>query len=538
MVMKSKKNKAAKIVFCMILALQLICMFYYGNAKQGYFVDELWSYGLANSYYHPHVYANGGFARGWEMGSYFRDYLEVLPNQRFKYGSVLYNQANDYHPPLFYMMLHTVSSLFPNTFSKWYGIVPNIVYFAISMILLFTLAKRLLRNEWAALIPVVWYGFSAGAISNVVFIRMYVLLTVWVIALMDLHTKWFIDNKMSKKDFGLLIVVAYLGFMTHYYFFLIAFFTSAFYFFYLLFNKRITDLLKYCVSMIASLLLVELTFPIAFYKLFSDQRGSEAVQNFFNFSDVFNHAKTFWKITGEGLFADSINILTLIFLAGGGVIFADWIRRKLHERAKKLDSKTVDITYEEAKRRWFSIFCMLFMTACYFVLISKIAPYLTDRYVFGIYPVIVMIVVFMLYEMLHYWCSEKISFSIMLILASVTTLLGVSGKNVQYLYPEYKDNVSIIQKYEGDTCVYVTTDWYMMVQNALELEHMGIVFVESPDNIESLSSKINTNRNHMIVYVCDTYDQEDILTRACSAFGFTEWKPLFSTVYNVYELSR
>lgn len=535
--MKSKRNKVTIWAFVLILVLQLLCMFYYGNAKQGYFVDELWSYGLANSYYHPHVFSNGGFTRGWETGSYFRDYLTVLPNQRFEYGSVFYNQANDYHPPLFYMGLHTVSSLFPNTFSKWYGIVPNIVYFAISMLILFVLARRLFRNEWVALIPVIIYGFSAGAISNVVFIRMYVLLTVWVMALMNLHAKWIIDSKIPKKDYLLLIIVAYLGFMTHYYFFLIAFFTSAFYFFYLLFNKRIADLLKYCASMIVSLLLVELTFPIAFYKLFSDQRGSEAVQNLFSVSDLFSHAKTFWKITGQGLFANSINILMLILLIGGGVTFATWVGKKKHDKSEHLNSKTADTANEE-KKRWISILCMLFMTVCYFVLISKIAPYLSARYLYGVYPVITLIATFMIYEILHYWIPEKIVFAIMLIFASVLAVFGVSGKNVQYLYPEYKDHENIIQEYEGDTCLYVATDWYMMTQNALELEHMGIVFVEAPDNIESLASRINTNKDHMILYVCDTYDQEDILKRVCTTLGFTDWKPLFSTVYNVYELSR
>lgn len=53
--MKSKSYN--KIAFGVILLLQIVCMIYFGNAKQGYFVDELWSYGLANSYYHPHVYS-------------------------------------------------------------------------------------------------------------------------------------------------------------------------------------------------------------------------------------------------------------------------------------------------------------------------------------------------------------------------------------------------------------------------------------------------------------------------------------------------
>ena len=108
--MKSTKTNTTKILFAAILVLQLVCMFFYANAKQGYFVDELWSYGLANSYYHPDVGWNGALQKGWVTGNYFHDYLRVLPDQRFAYGSVIYNQVYDYHPPLFYMVLHTISS--------------------------------------------------------------------------------------------------------------------------------------------------------------------------------------------------------------------------------------------------------------------------------------------------------------------------------------------------------------------------------------------------------------------------------------------
>ena len=545
--MKSVKTKTAKtskttkttwMLFAVILILQLCCMFYYGNAKQGYFVDELWSYGLANSYYHPHVDCNGALLKGWVTGNYFHDYLRVLPNQRFAYGSVIYNQVYDYHPPLFYMVLHTVSSLFPNTFNKWYALVPNIVYFAISMLLLFVLVKRIFKNEWLALVPVIAYGFSAGAISNVVFLRMYVLLTVWVLALMDLHVKWILSDRMQKKDFLLLVLVAYLGFMTHYYFFLIAFFTSAFYFFYLLLKKRFAVLVKYCVAMLVSLLLVEATFPVAFFKLFKGQRGDEAVQNFFSVTDFVSHAKAFWKITGQGLFADLINIFALVLIIGGAVtILVSFFRRK-QQAGEEKSSAIAKNAASETRKTWLSISCMSFMTACYFILISKIAPFLVDRYLFGVYPVIVLITFFLLYEILHYWSSEKVTFIVMMVIAGALAIFGVSGKQVHYLYPECKDNVEIMEKHEGATCLYITNEQYMLVHNALELEHMGIVFVVSPNDIESLASQINTSKDNLIVYVKNGLDQESVLNSVCQKLGFTDWKPLFTSGYKVYELSR
>ena len=51
----------------------------------------------------------------------FKDYLTVNKGEEFKLGSVIYNQTHDSHPPLFYLVLHLISSFFPGEFSKWFG---------------------------------------------------------------------------------------------------------------------------------------------------------------------------------------------------------------------------------------------------------------------------------------------------------------------------------------------------------------------------------------------------------------------------------
>ena len=43
------------IIFAVILFVQIVFMLYYCNMKQGFFVDEIWSYGLSNSYYHAQM---------------------------------------------------------------------------------------------------------------------------------------------------------------------------------------------------------------------------------------------------------------------------------------------------------------------------------------------------------------------------------------------------------------------------------------------------------------------------------------------------
>ena len=121
--MPRKHKRTSRLLFLSVLILQIL--------------------GLANSYYHPYVYIEGPVEEGWVPGEYFGDYVTADTEHRFDYGSVFYNQVHDTHPPLFYMVLHSISSFFPETFSKWYGLFPNIIYFSITSILVYLWCSKL-----------------------------------------------------------------------------------------------------------------------------------------------------------------------------------------------------------------------------------------------------------------------------------------------------------------------------------------------------------------------------------------------------------
>lgn len=537
--MKALIKHKSKIVLYAVLLLQLLCMFHFGDAKQGYFVDELWSYGLANSYYRPHVYSDEALEGTWVSGDYFRDYLEVLPNQRFKYGSVIFNQKNDAHPPLFYMVLHTISSLFPNTFSKWYGILPNIFYFLISMLLLFRFSKRLLKNEWLALSVIVAYGFSAGAISNVIYIRMYMLLTLWIVALLDLHTKWILGEAQKPKELFWLVAITYLGCMSHYYFFIVAFFVGFYYFFYLLLQKRTSDAVRYCAAMFFSLLLIAVTFPTAYKKLFFDERGGEAVHNLFSLHDFVHNAVRYFEILGEQLFACKLQYFLLALLVLGGFALLHWVWNHCKDGSTPSEDIRIFRTLNERQNRVLAaVLFLAWVLCCYLAVIAKIAPYQVDRYIFGIYPPFLLLVFFLLYRSIRYWCAPAVSLVLMLLISIGLAAFGVNGKHVQYIYADHKDNVRIMEEHAGEVCLYITWDYYKLVGNALELEYMGSVHADVPDRIEELPSMVDPAIDKMIVYVDEDFDQEEILGRVCESLGFSTWEPLFESRCFAYEVRK
>ena len=72
----------------------------------------------------------------WISAEQFRDYVTVDGDDAFDYLSVYFNVKDDNHPPVHFMLLHTMSSLFGGTLSPWLGCFINLVCLGITLWLL------------------------------------------------------------------------------------------------------------------------------------------------------------------------------------------------------------------------------------------------------------------------------------------------------------------------------------------------------------------------------------------------------------------
>ena len=220
---KDKSEKINRIILIGILFVQVIFMIFYCDMKKGFFVDEVWSYGLANSYYHAQLEDNNSLENVKISSELFKKYLTVDEGKNFKFGSVVNNQMHDAHPPLFYMVLHSVSSLFTGTFSKWFGLIPNIIYFVIVMFLLLKISQCVSDNNIFFIAVQVLYGFSIGAINSVTYIRMYMLLTLWCLLFLLENIYLYQKEKLKLSNYILLGIATLGGMYTHFFFIIFAF---------------------------------------------------------------------------------------------------------------------------------------------------------------------------------------------------------------------------------------------------------------------------------------------------------------------------
>lgn len=276
--MKRKGFYFALVLLVLIQAGNIVYTFV--NVKEGYHSDEAWSYGLANSYYRPFLHLPEGASyrdfylelventNQWISGNLFKDYITVQPTERFAYGSVYSNQVLDCHPPLYYMLLHTVCSFFPDQFSWWYGLALNLVFFLGTQVFLFLAAEKLSGSRAAAFLACVFYGGGQGVLCTFTYIRQYSLLTLLCVAFtywgICLYRQYVEKAKFRKSTLAAAGITALLAFLTHYYAIAYMGVFTALFCLWLLLKRGIRSMFLYGGSILAALFAAFAVFPAMF----------------------------------------------------------------------------------------------------------------------------------------------------------------------------------------------------------------------------------------------------------------------------------
>lgn len=405
------------ILLCLALLSAGVCR------KQGYHMDELLSFELANARFTPwivptqpegrlekfvkneieadtvgetfgnligtvqDVLKNRGSSKMlsyqadvyeepvWITAEQFQDYITVGEKDAFHYLSVYFNVKDDNHPPLHFMLLHTMSSLFRGQISPWLGCSINLAALAGILILLIWLGRRFGEElgydrqfvRFMGIMAALLFGLSTGALAMALLIRMYALLTFFCVALFYIHVKkWQEDGFRSHNK--LLIFVTVAGFWTQYFFLFYCLMLAAVTAVLLLRHKKYRELGRYAGSMALAAAVGLLGFPFAISDVFSSGRGVEALNNLSQgLLGYGERLAAFFRILADRTYGVLFWCLLLWLI--WSVI--ELIIRSLTGRKKKLPE-----------------LCWMFVVpvAGYFLLAARMSPYLVDRYMMPLFP--------------------------------------------------------------------------------------------------------------------------------------------------------
>ena len=539
-----KKNYKYIIVIFVISAV----MTFFMTKKEGFHEDEMFSYGSSN-YAYDNVYRpygkedetnifvkekimNGNiiqnlkyylidhrdikdetlasikseFVPTWRSSDEANDYLTIQPKDALNYGMVYYNQSRDIHPPIFYFLVHTVSIFFVGHFSKYIIFSINLIFMILSLWTIKNIFEKLDKKH--LIVPaLILYGFSMGAISTVIFQRMYSMLNFFVLmfisANIDIIKK---DFDIDKKLWNKLTWIVLLGFWTQYYFCIVAGVVAVLVLIGVIRKQgkqgAITYILKYLKMAVIGVLL----YPLSINHIFFSYRGvgkAEMARGF-----------------GEKL-VEYLNMIGYSFSVPVLAIAICLILLIMAVAVKSVIDKKVD-------KNALGAGAIIFSVICYVCVIVKVSPELQDanivRYIMCVLPLIIISILLLIDTVIKN--KNMLKYSLVGI-SLVISVYGLMFSEPAFLYKGYAKYLEIAEENKEDKFVYVGDTVFNHIQSMPEFATYSESLILNESQLDDLEndSKLS-EENEFILSIKKYKGADEILAKVIEKTGFLNYEVL------------
>lgn len=559
---RNKTQLYYAFLLLVVIIVQLAVILHYTFERQNLFVDEVWTFNTANHYYFPFLFqSTEPYLNHWLPASFWSNSVVVDPDHTFSYDSVFYNMSLDNQPPFYFMVIHTVCSLFPGEFSRWFGIVPNLLFFVLSQLSLYSIGLKLFGKNAAALGLCLLYGSCWGAINNVMLIRMYSMLTFFAILMYWVHlqmieeVKEFKEQQFSKKALFLVFIFSVFGFLTHYYFLIYA----AYMFFgtvvLLLFYHRTHMIKRYFLTLLGALMTCILINPCISAQFIgtTGNQGSATWHNLVQ-PDFLNRLSIMSKLIFRDLLGHkaSFFILLILFLVVVKII------SDVRKNVSSLDiTDPITAAWENERRTFYfsihfntvhpGLFLAVFTSVLYFLTASKIVPYYENRYMYIIYPLVIVFLFSILFSLLK---SLKIKQSVSLVI-TVLVILGLnvnyySRNHIKFLDDSYPKMLATISKEYSDVNMITVTSspvWWPVVTNLLLFREVPNTLMMSEQRLPKIKDVVDSlpsNSDSFLTYWGNNckIKSKEFVEMVAKISGYKKYRLIGKQFGEIYVFSR
>ena len=531
-----------------ILTIVVLCglMFYFIDQKQGFHEDEIFSYGSSN-YKYDNVYRWFGYAEAnqdilynqvlkgniinridnliryknnidsftkdevlakeiptWRYKDEALDYLAIQKEDIFNYFSVYQNQARDVHPPLFYYLVHFISTFFYNSFTKYIIFTLNLIFFVGTLFVIKKIIESLNHKE--LVIPtMILYGVSMGCISTVMFQRMYMMVTFFSILYLFFIIKFIKDDFKIKDKFWFVLTII-LGFLTQYYFCIYIVLIFIILSIYLIVTKKYKKWFDFFKLHVISAIIGLVIYPFAIEDIFFSYRG---IGN----SEV--KTKTFIECLqyyGDQLIK-LFGLQNIIYLVIIGLIVAI-----IHNVNKK-----------EIIKNKLNIFVIFLPIILFIIIISKIAPFLgenyTSRYMMLLFPVVSIAILYILTLLFK---NKKTIFIIALSLSLLLSINGLFNNTPVYLYKDYEKVMALAKENSDKYFVYVFDNYFTHLSSLPEFNtyKASLILNKNIHDFNLLNNKELNESNEFILCIKNWLNKDEILDLVLENSGYDNYEVL------------
>ncbi len=448
--MKLKNEKREILIIILILIVQTLVFIIAGINKSYIHMDEAYSLGLA-SYHRTEIQENEDFYNTWHNKEYYEDYLEVDSDEQNDFSQVYENQKNDVHPPLYYLLLRIAMGFSVGSFSKWPGIILNIIIYGFILIFIYLIIKKILENtnncEKKSAIIALLSSITLASISNVIYIRMYALATLNIVATTYYHLL-LLDKR--NNDFKLLLpigIFALFGTLTHYYYLFYLVMLVIMFIIKYVKEKNYKQLGKYLITILLAGIISLIIFPYSIKHMFFGYRGKGAISSLINVSKFLINIFEYILIIDVYIFNNTLFIILLIILF-----------LIIH---KKLKGKK----YSKTKNKYIKYIAL--PTFFYTLLVSILSPYITLRYIVPVSSFMFILVIYSIITLSDNIFKEKTTnrvliciYLLILIMPCLTNRvidLAIGEKCRQEQETSYSSKSEIAEKLISETNLPINT---------------------------------------------------------------------------------
>lgn len=489
---KTKLRHALALV--LLLAAGLGLMLLYADRKSGYHVDELYTYELAN--YPGGFYAlQDGYLDTWHDGALYQSALTA--GEPFNYEIPWNNQKIDVHPPLYYCVIYTAESLFPQLGLPWVGLLPNFVFCLAGALVLYAAARRLTGRFWPSWLAAAVWLLSVGVQSMAVFTRMYAMMMLEGLLLVLAHLVLYqglCAGKRPRLVWLGFFAVTLAGALTQYFFLVFCFFFCGVFGLWLLAGRRWRTAALYAGVEFGALAAAYLAFPTMKQHIFSGSRGAQAVSSFLDPAALGSWAASLWRVFN--LLGDRFGGLALwaAVLAAAAIVL--W-RRGLRPRGAGLFALGLALA-----------------SLAYIVVIDKAAPFEADRYYVVVYGPLALAFITVLARVTALYPKR----APLLALALAPVLAAHYTAPNEYLYTDYAPRAGELAETAALPAVVLNQAGYDVAPDLFVQEFAAREAVYQASGQDDAASLLNAVRSYDVsggfVLYGYIYDADELLALA------------------------
>ena len=557
-----KSIKHSPIFFILMSIVIIFIGIFIMSKKEGMDFDEIGTFGLANNTFQLDIEDFKEY-NGHDL---LLKYAAVKDGEEFNVANVFFNQKMDTHPPLYYLLINFVCSLRKGTFSMWCGLIINLIFMVVLFWEMRYLFNVVIDDDLMSTIFSALSFFAYGFVNEIVFIRMYVMLSAISMAFVILIIK--IIKIFSAKTKNMNTVVAnannvganvgnvgakhrepailltffsicLLGILTQYHFMILAFYFSLILGIYLIYKKEFKMLLAFIFAGVLSIATSLLIFPGILNHIFGDSSLHALNGNQLN-----SLGRIFFEITMsiyKSFFGAGIWVYLAVLILG--IILASKNLKKNNQNLKKIIVN--------------NIWLLLFVLCCifYYLVVCFTTKYSFARYLYNIYPLILICTIAPIY-LLFKEVSKKVHFKYISLLVLIILILtsrinenpfslNINNKEF-YEFLNANRDIKVLGLYRSidknnRNNTQNTSLWKLPRPLYVFRDMKSISFADlsTNENILYFNDDRISKNDTLFVVIYTEEDDNEILGGLMGSQGFANVdRVYFNTYYHMYKISK